>query len=127
MAKEEKKIIIDEDWKTEAQKDKEDLVAEQHKEEVQEDQVRPQLPDADFTGLVSMLATQAFLSLGVIHPEDQEPGEPDFNLAKYNIDMLGVIEAKTKGNLSEDEKKLLESTLSQARMIFEQPMDSEGK
>jgi hypothetical protein len=44
--------------------------------------------------------------------------EPDLEMAKYNIDMLETIEEKTKGNLSEEEKKVLENMLSQVRMAY---------
>ena len=39
-------------------------------------------------------------------------------MAKYNIDMLETVGEKTKGNLSEEEKKVLESTLSQIRIAY---------
>ena len=44
--------------------------------------------------------------------------EPDLETAKYNIGMLETVEEKTKGNLSEEEKKVLESTLNQVRMAY---------
>ncbi len=59
--KEEKKIIIDEDWKEQAQKEKEELAKEAEKDTKEEqEQAKKQLPAADFSGLVSMLTTQAF-------------------------------------------------------------------
>ncbi len=122
MAKEEeKKIIIDEGWKEEAAKEK-DKLAEQEKaekEEKQESQAR-QLPPADFSGLVSMLATQAFFALGVIRTKEDEEPKVDVALAQYNIDMLGVIEEKTKGNITDEEKQLLEGSIHQLRMAFVQ-------
>ena len=60
--KKEKKIIIDEDWKEQAQKEKENLAEKEkadHKIKEEEKQ-RPPLPEANFPGLVSMLATHAF-------------------------------------------------------------------
>ena len=117
----EKKIIIDEDWKTQAQQEKEILAAQEKAEKESEDeqkQASANLPPADFAGLVSMLATQAFFALGVIRTKEDEQREPDFMLAKYNIDMLEVLRACTKGNLTDDEDKLLENYLEQARMAF---------
>ncbi len=116
----EKKLIIDEDWKTQAQKEKETL-----KEEVDKaatDKQQRQLPQADFAGLVSMLATQAFYALGLIRTEDSKDKEvePDFEMARYNIDLLAMLEAKCKGNLETDEAAMLEATLSQLRMAFVQ-------
>jgi hypothetical protein len=124
MADEEKKIIIDEDWKEQAQKEKEVLKeqekAEQQKE--QKEQSRPPMPEANFSGLVSMLATQAFYALGLIQPEGDKGKkiEPDFQIAKFNIDMLGMLEEKCKGNLSTEEEQMLKSTLEQLRMLFVQ-------
>ncbi len=119
-----KKIIVDEDWKVQAQREKENLAAEQeaeHVEHVEPEEAAPQsLPPADFSGLITMLATQTLYALGVIQPQGHEPRQPDFMMAQYNIDMLGVIQEKTKGNLSKEEETLLLSALSQVRMAFVQ-------
>ena len=127
MADEEKKIIIDDDWKQEAQKEKEELAAEQdaEKEKQAESESAKQghrLPAADFSGLVSMFATQAFFALGLIRTKEDENEEkaPDLPLAKFNIDMIEVVEKKTEGNLEKEEKELLDSTLHQLRMLFVQ-------
>jgi hypothetical protein len=123
--KKEKKIIIDEDFKAQAQKEKEILSAQEKVEHEQAEQEitegskeHPQLPPADFVGLISMLATQAFFALGLIREEKGKDRPPDLTLAKYNIDMLEVIQQKTKGNLTDDETKLVENTLHQLRMAF---------
>ena len=123
--KEEKKIIIDEDWKKEAQKEKERLAAqeEEAKNQKPEEKLhRGPLPQGNFAALVSMLVTQALFALGLLEIKGQEgqAKEPDLELAKYNIDMLETIEEKTKGNLTEEEKKVLENTLSQVRMAYVQ-------
>jgi len=117
--KKEKKIIVDEDWKKEAQKEKEVLASqEQSEEQVPKQRGRGPLPPGDFAALISMLVTQALFALGLIHVEGQEEKEPDLEMAKYNIDMLETLEEKTKGNLSEEEEKVLQSTLSQVRMAY---------
>jgi hypothetical protein len=125
MAKEEKKddkkIIIDEDWKQQAQKEKEKLAEQEktEKEKAPRDKFRRgPLPEGDFAALISMLVTQALFALGLLQVEGQEGKEPDLELAKYNIDMLETIEEKTKGNLTEQEAKILENTLSQVRMAY---------
>jgi len=130
MAKEEKKndkkIIIDEDWKQQAQKEKE-ILAEQEKAEKEKAEKektprdksrRGPLPKGDFAALISMLVTQALFALGLLQVEGQEDKEPDLELAKYSIDMLETIEKKTKGNLTEEEKKVLENTLGQVRIAY---------
>ena len=117
---EEKKIIVDEDWKEQAQKEKEILAAQEKAERQKKDQTEQPapLPPADFAGLTSLLATQAFFAMGIIRAEKDDERPPDLKLAKYNIDMLEVIEQKTQGNLTDDETKLLENTLHQLRMTF---------
>ncbi|MHC4647225.1 MAG: DUF1844 domain-containing protein [Planctomycetota bacterium] len=119
--KEEKKLIIDEDWKQQAQKEKEVLAAKEkaEKEEaVEEPRARGPLPKGDFAALLSMLVTQTFFALGLLHVEGQDKREPDLELAKYNIDMLETLEEKTKGNLTDEEDTVLTNMLSQVRMSY---------
>lgn len=118
--KQEKKIIVDEDWKQQAQKEKEILAAQEEakKKETGEDKAeQAPLPKGNFAALISMLTTQALFAMGVLKVEGREK-EPDLEMAKYNIDMLETLEEKTKGNLTEEEKKVLENTLSQVRMAY---------
>jgi len=119
--KEEKKIRVDEDWKQQAQKEKEILAAQEEaeKEEVQEESKRRgPLPKGNFAALVSMLVTQAMFALGLLQVKGQEQREPDLEMAKYNIDMLEALQEKTKGNLTEQEEKVLENTLNEVRMAY---------
>jgi hypothetical protein len=117
----EKKIIVDEDWKAEAQREKEILAAkeEAEKEKTQEEkQARGPLPQGNFAALVSMLTTQALFALGLLQVKGQEKREPDLELAKYNIDMLETLEEKTKGNLTKEEEAVLANTLNELRMGY---------
>ena len=119
--KEGKKIIVDEDWKQQAQKEKEILAAQEEaeKEKTQkEDEARGPLPKGNFAALVSMLVTQALFALGTLEVRGQEKREPDLEMAKYNIDMLEALQEKTEGNLTEQEKKVLENTLNEIRMAY---------
>ena len=126
MAEEEKKIIGDEDWKQEAQQEKEVLAAKEETEkkedkeqdQEQEPQARGPLPEGNLAALISMLATQALFALGLLHIKGQEGREPDLEMAKYNIDMLDVLVEKTKGNLTDEEEQVLSTTLSELRMGF---------
>ena len=124
MAKEkeqEKKIIVDEDWKQEAQKEKEILAAQEEarkKDKQKEKMSRGPLPEGNFAALISMLATQALFALGLLQIKGQEERKPDLELAKYNIDMLQVLEEKTKGNLSKEEEIVLANTLNELRMAY---------
>ena len=124
MADEEKakKIIVDEDWKREAQREKEVVAAREAQEKKEPVEEQPSrgggLPRGDLPGLISMLATQALFALGVLQVKGEEPREPDLELARYNIDMLQMLEAKTKGNLTPQEQEMLKNTLSDLRMGY---------
>ena len=115
--KEEKpKIHVDDDWKAQAQAEK-----DQHSQTAgQEDAARGPLPPASFTLLVISLATQVRMWLGDIQAPDTGQEQVDLALAKHNIDLLGMLEEKTRGNLSEQEKKLLDSVLYELRMRYVQ-------
>ncbi len=115
----EKKIIVDDDWKKQAQTEKEKLASEIKKEKEQE--TKRSLPKGDISGLINMLTTQAMFALGLIAPPGEEDKiKVDLALAKYNIDLLEALEEKTKGNLLGGEANLLNDSLNQLRMIFVQ-------
>ena len=78
---------------------------------------RGEMPPASLAGLTSQLMTQTLFYLGELA---QRGGEPVVNLdmAKHNIDLLGVLDEKTKGNLTPEEKKLLDSVLYELRMRY---------
>ncbi len=117
--KQEKKIIIDEDWKQEAQKEKEVLAAQEEAEKEQEvESEHGPLPEGNFAALISMLTTQALFALGFLQVKGQEERKPDMAMAKYNIDMLETLEEKTKGNLTAEEEAVLSSTLNELRMGY---------
>jgi hypothetical protein len=76
-----------------------------------------QMPQASFPTLVQGIVTQVLFYLGDLTPRGTEP-QVNLDMAKYNIDLLGVLEEKTKGNLTEDEQRLLDSALYEARMRY---------
>jgi hypothetical protein len=118
---EEKKIVIDEDWKQQAQKEKEVLAAQEESEKKKaekEHKARGPIPRGNFAGLISMLTTQALFALGLLEVKGQEKREPDLELARYNIEMLETLQEKTKGNLTQEEQKVLENTLNELRMGY---------
>jgi hypothetical protein len=76
------------------------------------------LPEANFLTLVFSLYTHAQIFLGVIpNPITQQP-EQDLPQAKYNIDLLGILREKTRGNLSQEEEQALEGILYELRMNY---------
>ncbi len=97
-------------------------------DEIDEESMNMPLPPADFSFLVSSLMFQAQLELGLLHfGEEKEQPEPNFLRAKHSIDLLGVIEEKTKGNLTLDEHRLLENGLTELRFRFVQVLEDSKK
>jgi len=118
---EDKKIIVDEDWKQQAQKEKEILAKKEEsekKESGDERKARGPIPRGNLAALVSMLTTQALFALGLLEIKGQEKREPDLELARYNVDMLETLQEKTKGNLTQEEEKVLENTLNELHMGY---------
>ena len=75
-------------------------------------------PPAQFDLFVSSLAMEAFIALGDIpHPVTRKQSV-NVGQAKYLIDLLGILEQKTKGNLTVDEERLLKDALYQLRMRY---------
>jgi hypothetical protein len=64
------------------------------------------------------LATQAFVALGIVPNPVTNKSELDLDQAKHVIDVLGVLEEKTKGNLTHPEKQQLEGILFDLRLKF---------
>lgn len=82
---------------------------------------RPELPPADFDFLVYSLRLQAELNMGSLRiaPSGGDPEEePDYRLARHNIDLLTMLQTKTKGNLTATEKSRLDKTLTELRLQF---------
>lgn len=83
---------------------------------------RPELPPADFDFLVYSLRLQTELNLGLL--PSGAPGEeqqsPDFELARHNIDLLAMLQEKTKGNLTTEEQHALDNSVTELRFRFVQ-------
>ncbi len=73
----------------------------------------------DFSTFVISLGSSVLIQLG----QDGDPVEGGLELAKQSIDILTMLEEKTKGNLSDEEAALLNSVLYQTRMAF---VDAKG-
>jgi hypothetical protein len=70
------------------------------------------LPPASFSFLVLSLRTQVEIQLGLMQFGEEERTEPDLTVARHTIDLLGLLLEKTKGNLSLEEQRLLENSLT---------------
>lgn len=91
--------------------------AEEHDEREEPKREQPQ-PPLDFTGFVVSLSHTVLFQLGLIKiPGGDEP-KKDLQGARQTIDLLALLEEKTKGNLTEQEAKILKESLFQLRMAF---------
>jgi hypothetical protein len=78
----------------------------------------PPLPEVNFSSFLLSLSSSVLLHLGEI-PDPQSGGKKkDLLLAKQSIDILTLLKEKTEGNLTEEEKNLLENLLYDLRMRF---------
>lgn|SRR5690606_37015704 len=124
MAEEAPKIIVDTDWKSQAQAEKERLAEAEKAKAAKAGPGRagapgePAMPAADFIEVVRMLATQALMYLGAFPDPESGRRLVSLELAQFNIDLLGVLEEKTKGNLTDEEQKYLTHVLYELRMQF---------
>ena len=112
------KLHIDADWKEQAQAEKEKL-----SQKIDDSPRQPgpdEFPPADMRALVGSLASQALMGLGAY--ADPKTGRAMIDLmgSRFAIDLLGVLEEKTKGNLTPEEASELKEVLSELRQRFVQ-------
>ena len=86
------------------------------------------LPPATFEFFVLSMKMQAELHLGLIHYGDEaDRPKPDFRVARHSIDLLAMFQEKTRGNLSFDEQRLIENSLTELRFRYVQVMEAGNK
>ncbi len=76
------------------------------------------LPPMDFSTFIMSLGSSALMNLGAIPVPGSDVPDKNLPAAKQVIDILGILCDKTRGNLDEAEKKLLESLLYDLRVQF---------
>ena len=108
--------IVDEDWKAEVRREKEKL--EKKIEERREEAGRRKLPPPDFIQFGSGIAAQTLMQMGDIENPISGGRRVDLESARYSIDLIALLEEKTKGNLSPDEERYVKSALHDLRMRF---------
>jgi hypothetical protein len=79
---------------------------------------------SDFESLVLLLRMQAEMGLGLIAPPGQEP-KPELELARHFIDLIASLQEKTKGNLTTEEQRALDNSLTELRFRYVQAVDSQ--
>ena len=71
-----------------------------------------------FSTFIFSLATSAIVYLGEIEEPENKKKVVNLDLAKQNIDIIGILEEKTKGNLDENEEKLFKALLYDLRLKY---------
>lgn len=108
-----KKLFVDDDWKAEAEREKERLAQ-------QSTPRQEKMPSASFAELINLLAMQALAGLGLLTGPGGERMPPQLEVAKHFIDLIQTLDDKTRGNLTADEKKMLDQVLYEIRMHYVQ-------
>ena len=79
------------------------------------------LPPASFAFLVESIMMQTQMQLGILALEDaDEESEPNLPIASHSIDLLAMLQEKTRGNLTVEEQRLLENGLTELRFRYVQ-------
>lgn len=128
----EPKIVVDSDWKSQAHAEKERLAeTERQAKQAAAAKAGPsgipgaagaggpgEFPPPDFRGLVEMVAMQAIMYMGGV--ADPKTGravfDPDYS--RHMIDLLAILEQKTRGNLTPEEDSELKTILNELRMRY---------
>ena len=76
------------------------------------------LPEIDFATFVLSMASSALLHLGQMADPETQKKTANLPMAKQTIDILAMLQGKTRGNLSRDEEQLLENLLYDLRLKF---------
>ena len=112
---------VDESWKEQAESVKEKAAAAQPSMKSKPDaKSKPAETSKTFLSLVQSLGYQALMNLGEIPNPMTQQTELNPEGAKEAIDLLIALRDKTRGNLSDDEKKMLETLLAQLQIKFSQ-------
>ncbi len=116
------KIAVDSDWKSQAAAEKERLASQEQKGSAgaggRGGAAAREIPPADFQGLMSTLVSQALVYMGAF--PDPATGRAMISLeyAAFHIDLLDVLEKKTKGNLTQQESEDITQVLAELRSRY---------
>ena len=74
--------------------------------------------EASFSTLIMSLGSSTIMILGLAQNPHTGKTEIDLNIAKFNIDLLLMLQDKTKNNLNEDEEKFLKALVTDLQMKY---------
>jgi hypothetical protein len=105
---------VDHEWKKKAREEKEQMAKGTPGD-------GPRLPEqVSIAQLISSLVVPALMALGEIENPMNGERTVDLDAAKFNIDLLQVLQEKTQGNLTDEESKVLNGALYDLRMRYVQ-------
>ncbi len=78
----------------------------------------PRLPKIDFATFILSLNSSALVQLGLLEDPSSGKKEKNLPLAKQTIDIIGLLEEKTRGNLNHDEEHILKGILYDLRLLY---------
>lgn len=86
------------------------------------------LPPATFEFLILSLKAQTEIHLGLMYfGEEKDRPKPDFRVARHTIDMLAMLQEKTRGNCTMEEQRMIDNALTELRFRFVQAMEQSQK
>ncbi|MGH9593532.1 MAG: DUF1844 domain-containing protein [Bryobacteraceae bacterium] len=85
------------------------------------------LPPPTFEFLIISLKMQAEMRMGLLKLGEEQDQSPDLPSARHAIDMLGMLADKTRGNLSMEEQRLIENSLTELRFRYVQVSETTAK
>ncbi len=103
---------VDENWKEKVEKENKDKI------EQPDVKANNEMPPVNFVLFMTSLGMQALMSLAEIENPVTNKKEKDLTQAKYLIDTIGMLEEKTRGNLDEEESKVIEQLLYELRIKY---------
>ena len=110
----------DQPIKEETEKPLDEVTAEESESAASQEQEETdyQLPEINFATFIFSLNHSVLVHLGVMDDPSTGKKVRHLTLAKQTIDILGMLEEKTQGNLTEDEENMLKNILYDLRMIY---------
>ena len=114
---EEPKIIIDEGWKSQVEREKEEQFLAEDASVSDEEGISPDDMSV-FETLISTLAAQTMMALGVIASEGQEQVYVDLAYSRHLIDTLMMLQDKTQGNVTKEEGAMLEQAIGELQQVY---------
>ena len=85
------------------------------------------MPPATFEFFVLSMKTQAEMAMGLLRYPGADMPDPDPRVARHSIDLLAMICEKTRGNLTLDEQRLIENSLTELRFRYVQAVEAQNQ